>query len=46
MEGSDGLGHMAMRPSEALLPTQGQVPGPGTPGGSDVRGVKAAERFL
>ena len=38
MEGSDGLGHMAPRPSEALLLTHGEVPGPEAPGGSDVRG--------
>ena len=37
MEGSGGLRHMATRPSEALLLTHGEVPGPGAPGGSDVR---------
>lgn len=38
MEESDGFEHMARRPSEALLLTNGEVPSPGPPKGPDVRG--------
>lgn len=38
VKGGDGFVHMATRPSEAPLLTDGEVPGPGPPGGVEVSG--------
>lgn len=46
MEGSDSFVHMARRPSEAFLLTDGEVHGSGVPGGPEVKRVEAVERFL
>lgn len=45
MEGSDSFVHMARRPSEAFLLTDGEVHGSGVPGGPEVKRVEAVERF-